>query len=491
MVGVGAVQPVPLRFPGHGASGTRGSWVPRGPLFRPGMFGRMFPNLQPLQATEQGLRELGAAMFEPDGQENNPALDNPEIPAGFTYLGQFIDHDITFDTTPLPEQQVDPEAIHNFRTPKLDLDCLYGLGPVAQPYLYQRSDQRKFRIGLTRQSPDQHGVTIPAGEHDLPRSSDGFALIGDPRNDENLIVAQLHLAFLKFHNKVVDETRGDFQQARRVVTWHYQWIVLHDFVARLTAPEVFHDVLTNGRRFFRFGLEPFMPVEFSAAAYRLGHSMVRDQYFHNRVFNPTPDSRGSASLELLFQFTGLSGGGTSVPLPSNWVIDWRRFFEFTGLPDGFARNQSRLIDPLLARTLAALPGFRDEPSLPVRNLLRGHGLGLPSGQDVAAAMGEPPLDPAEIASGPQADIVSQHGFERQTPLWFYILKEAEVRANGHRLGPVGSRIVAETFLGLLEGDPTSYINAHPSFRPELPSATPGTFTIVDLLNFVGEINPVG
>lgn len=475
----------------HGADRVRGSAIPRGSLFRPGMFGRLFPSLQALQATEESLRELGAAMFEPVGQMNNPALDNPEIPAGFTYLGQFVDHDITFDTTPLPEQQIDPEAVHNFRTPKLDLDCLYGLGPEAQPYLYQRSDPRKFRLGLTRQSPDQHGSNIPSGEHDLPRSSDGFALIGDPRNDENLIVAQLHLAMLKFHNKVVDTTGADFHEARQIVTWHYQWIVLHDFVERLTEPRVLGDVLTHGPRFFRFGTDPFMPVEFSAAAYRLGHSMVRDEYFHNRVFNPTADRLGPGSLDLLFRFTGLSGDGSLVPLPSNWVIDWRRFFDFPGMPAGVEPNQSRLIDTLLARTLATLPGIPAERNLAVRNLLRGLRLGLPSGQDVAAAMGEKPLEPDQVAAGPQEDVVRRHGLDRQTPLWYYILKEAEVVANGHRLGPVGSRIVAETFVGLLQGDASSYLSAHPSFRPFLPAQEAGSFTMVDLLNFVGELNPVG
>lgn len=480
-----------MRLTHHGAEAVRGMNVPHGPLFRPGMFGRMFPALRPFHATEQALEELGASMLEPRGLLNDVSLDNHEVPAGYTYLGQFIDHDITFDTTPLPEQRIDPQAIHNFRTPRLDLDCLYGLGPAAQPYLYTRSDPRKFRIGETQESRDQNGNEIPTSANDLPRSTDGFALIGDPRNDENLIVAQLHLAFLKFHNRVVDSLGVDFEEARRIVTWHYQYIVLHDFLARITDPDVFSDVLAHGCRHFPVTLDPFMPVEFSAAAYRLGHSMVREEYFHNRVFNPTADSLARGSLTLLFRFTGLSDNGSLMPLPSNWVIDWRRFFAFPGQPEDFQINFSRLIDPLLVPTLAQLPGVPGERNLAVRNLKRGLRLGLPSGQDVACAMGIQPLAPQEIASGPHEDIIEKHGFSTDTPLWYYVLKEAEVKGNGRRLGPVGSRIVVETFVGLLRGDPTSYLSSHPSFRPSLPSAAPGHFTMMDLLNFVGDLNPVG
>jgi hypothetical protein len=475
----------------HGAMDRLNYGVPQGPFFKPGMFGRMFPRLAGLTASTEALIELGSAMSEDAGQANDPALDNPTIPAGFTYLGQFVDHDVTFDTTPLPEVQTDPQAIHNFRTPKLDLDSLYGLGPDSQPYLYTRANPNLLVIGKNRPSPDQNGVNIAELPNDLARNSEGFALIGDKRNDENLLVAQLHLAMLKFHNKVVTTRNVSFNEARRIVSWHYQWIVLHDFVARLVSPAVLNDVLTNGRNFFTFEGEAFMPVEFSVAAYRLGHSMVRDEYFHNRVFNPTPDRLAPASLSLLFRFTGLSGSGGDVPVPSNWVIDWRRFFEFSGMPADFQRNQSRLLDTKLANTLANLPGMDGERRLAVRNLIRGVRMGLPSGQAVAAAMGITPLSPSEVASGSDAAIVTRHGFDKKTPLWYYILKEAEVRGGGRRLGPVGGRIVAETFVGLMDGDPNSFRSQDPTFTPDLPSATAGQFTMVDLLNFVGELNPIG
>ncbi len=131
-------------------------------------------------------------------------------------------------------------------------------------------------------------------------------MIGDHRNDENLLVAQTHLAFMKFHNKVVDLLMASptaptpaelFFQARREVTRHYQWLVLHDFVERLTEDGIVARVLNEGRQFYRFKKTPYMPVEFSGAAYRLGHSMVREVYSHNRVF--TPGGLAPASLGLL------------------------------------------------------------------------------------------------------------------------------------------------------------------------------------------------
>jgi hypothetical protein len=252
-----------------------------------------------------------------------------------------------------------------------------------------------------------------------------------------------------------------------------------------------------------------MPVEFSAAAYRLGHSMVREVYSHNRVF--TPNGGVPATLERLFQFTGLSGGivGDLAPnpptaptpirlLPSNWIIDWRRFYEFN-TPAGtplFLLNKSRKLDPFLAPTLHLLPGGGG--SLPQRNLRRGVMLGLPSGQSVGALMADAKainkndlLTPDEIAAGPDGQVAKQHGLHESTPLWYYILKEAQVRRGGERLGPVGARIVAEVFIGLVHGDHESYLwKEGPSWTPTLPSKEPGKFTMVDLLQFVGDISPI-
>lgn len=491
----------------------------------PGKFGRMFPNLPGLHVDDGKLLALAESML--DAAPGNAAGGNPNVTAGFTYLGQFVDHDITLDTTPLDQQSADPMAITNFRSPRLDLDSLYGQGTAASPHLYARDPATlrmlpELLIGIAAGSEDQNGNPVPQLPNDLPRNSVGRALIGDERNDENLLVAQTHLAFLKFHNAVVARlrnTRPDlnpfsdamFAEARRIVTWHYQWIVLFDFVERLTEPGLINRIRQRGRRFYRFRKTPYMPVEFSAAAYRLGHSMVRDSYSHNRVFRP--GGRVPASLRFLFNFTGKSGSivgdlvdspnigsnpgqgpGPMRDLPSNWVIDWRRFFDFgtPSNPPEFELNHARRLDPFVVPALHSLPGLSGPQAiLPFRNLKRGVLLGLPSGQDVANAMRVAPLDPEQIASAPDGAVARQQGLLTATPLWYYILKEAEQVHQGMRLGPVGSNIVAETFLGIVHGDTDSFLWRRSNWAPELPSAQPGSFTMQDLLSFVGDLNPVG
>jgi hypothetical protein len=502
--------------PGHGRAGrhpTREFLDSLSGHDDPGMFGRMFPTLAPLTASDAALQDLADAMK--DANPGDPAGNNANVPAGFTYLGQFVDHDITLDLTSISEKEEDPLATENFRTPSLDLDSVYGLGPDGSPQLYTRNPAKgnapgpKLLIGTTVQAFQNLGNVPPGLRNDLPRSPEGVALIGDHRNDENLVVAQTHLAFLKFHNKVVDLLAGSanppvdlFLEARRLVTWHYQWMVLHDFVERLTEDGIVAKILHEGRKFYRFKRIPYMPVEFGAAAYRLGHSMVREVYGHNRIF--TPAGGIAATLGLLFEFSGLSGGiiGDLAPnpptaptpirlLPSNWIIDWRRFYDFRTPPQpGFFLNSSRKLDPFLVPQLHDLPGGGG--SLPFRNLRRGVMLGLPSGQDVAAAMKIPSaLTPDEIASGPDGQAAKQHGLHEDTPLWYYILKEAQVRKSGERLGPVGARIVAEVFVGLVHGDHTSYLwRKGKDWKPTLPSKEPGTFRMTDLLQLVGDISPI-
>jgi hypothetical protein len=486
----------------------------------PRHFGRIFPGLPPFRPSDEALTNLGMAMVDQPPQL--PAGDS-HIPAGFTYLGQFIDHDLTLDPTAGFPIINDPDTIADGRTPAFDLDSVYGLGPVRQPELYDPSfipGRAHFRIGLTSPVPSSGGTGLPdvpvSLPHDLPRHPDTTAIVPDGRNDENLIVAQTHVAFLGFHNRVIDtlpqgaedhddtavfskaeeDTRSTaFHRASRLVRWHYQWIVLHDFLPRIADPNVLDDVLEHGRRFFKFGDRPFMPVEFSVAAYRLGHSMVREAYNYNRVFNANgAPALTVATLGLLFRFTGHGGfrGPQDPSLPSNWIIDWRRFHE-VGRPD--LVNFTRKIDTKITPALHSLPipGVAAAPpaSLPVRNLLRGSRLGLPKGQDVAGAIGVPALAPNDIANGPDGDIVRQHGFDTETPLWYYVLKEAEIQGEGQRLGAVGSRIVSEVFVGLLEGDRNSFLAKDREWKPTLPSALPNTFTFADLLNFVGQLNPVG
>jgi hypothetical protein len=479
----------------HGFGRRNGDEQPTGGAVRQGKFGRMFPNLPPLRATEQMMEQLGLAM-------RGTSDDNPDIPAGFTYLGQFIDHDITLDTTGLGEQIADPTAVLNFRSPKLDLDCVYGRGPVADPQLYQRLNASRLQIGRTNNQAVGKPEMKPNLPFDLPRGPQGLAIIGDPRNDENLIVAQIHLAMLRFHNKVVQKVEQDnvivrsvFEDARELVQWHYQWIVLHDFVRRLVGDAVLSDVLENGRKFYRFEeqsefAEPYMPLEFSVGVYRLGHSMVREIYQYNDVFNEngvTP-----ANLELLFRFSGLSNSepnpekfARDIPIPSDWIIDWNRFFETSA----GAVNPSLLLDPLLANRLHRLNNIptSESSSLAVRNLQRSLKMGLPSAQDVAGFMGLPLLSEAQLTSGADGQKLKELQLQAKTPLWYYILKEAQQQQAGKRLGAVGARIVAEVFVGMLQGDPNSFLARSPGWRPTLG---PANFGMADLLKFAGDLDPV-
>lgn len=496
----------------------------------PGKFGVMFPDLLPLHVGDDALFEIAQAMRDHGdvGVDPDPAGDNEAIPAGYTYLGQFIDHDITLDTTPLDQQKADPKATDNFRTPALDLDSLYGDGPGIHPYLYQRDPTtfeitQPFLIGHTGASNNEKNEPIQSLRHDLPRNQVGHALIFDERNDENLLVSQTHLLMLRFHNAVVYwlkerqpslQGMALFHEARRIVTWHYQWIVLFDFVERLTEPGLITRIKREGRRFYRFKKRPYMPAEFAAACYRLGHSMVRETYSHNRAFHPGSPRIANGTLQALFFFTGKSGKIVSElapdpeafppnpqqKLPSNWVIDWRRFFDVAGQGgEDFTFNFSRKLDPFIAPSLHTLPGLREDPTeqqrrdanLAFRNLRRGVQIGLPSGQDVCRAMQIEPMSPEEIATGPDGEVAREHGLHEATPLWYYVLKEAQHHHDGRRLGPMASTIIAETFLGMVHGDEESFLWKRSNWKPELTCEQEGHFTMADLIRFVGDINPLG
>lgn len=277
----------------HG-SGTRGrDTVPKGFKFE-GRFGRMFWNLPVFKPSEATLTALADVMEQPSGD-----VENDSLPAGFTYLGQFVDHDITHDASSSLERVRDPDALVNFRTPRFDLDSLYGRGPVDSPFLYKRGT---FEL-LSGLVMDDNGNSLE-NQDDLPRNSEGVALTGDPRNDENTFVSQLHLLFIKFHNKVVQEKQeagfeGDdlLKEVQRLVRWHYQWIVVHDYVKRIVPEDVFNSILTTDSKtgfpkietlFYNLDGEPYMPVEFSVAAFRFGHSQVRSQYDLNGLVRGLP-----------------------------------------------------------------------------------------------------------------------------------------------------------------------------------------------------------
>ncbi len=460
----------------HGGASLRGSSVvPRSSSYS-GRFGRMFRPLPPLVTADADLARLADGMCDTEAAASG---DNPGHPAGYTFLGQFVDHDITFDPVSSLDRRNDPDALNSFRTPRFDLDSLYGSGRADSPYLYDQEDPVKLLVG--RNSATVHEPV------DLPRNHQGRAIIGDPRNDVHTILAQMHLAFVKLHNAAVDHLRSQFfpdgelfDEARRLTLWHYQWVVVDDFLRRLVGPEVLNSVIrrdkASGRletslRFYRWKRQPFMPVEFSAAAYRFGHSQVRPTYRLNDTLDVLPiltDIRTPHPLQHLGGFR---------PLPKRWTIQWDLFFELGRSASAANPLQvSRKIDTKISKPMCALPVAvdRDRRSLALLNLLRGRSLSLPSGQAVAAAMG---------TSVPNERL----GLTGETPLWYYGLREAEVLEDGQRLGPTAGRIVAEVLVGLLSADQSSFLRRAPDWRPELPSAEPGTFTMPDLLRFAGVV----
>ncbi|GAA3918022.1 myeloperoxidase [Amorphoplanes auranticolor] len=490
------------------------------------------------------LEKVATAMtVAPPDPAVQPESADPPVPAGFTYLGQFVDHDLTLDNTAraLGEHVTVNELLQG-RSPALDLDSMYGRGPGDRDDdRFYAPDKLKLRVGITA-AIGTGGTNVNLNGYDLPRVTQGStkaerqrALIPDLRNDENLIVAQTHLAFIRFHNRVVDQLADQgvpsailFERARETVVRHYQWMLRTDFLPRIVDREIVEDVFTTGRRFFevpgdgrtnghqryaKAGDTPTMPIEFSVAAYRLGHSMVRAAYDWNRIFSGT---RGS--LRLLFTFSGTSGNfdpanpdvndqesGLFERLPTNWAVDWRRMYDFAAeagradltAPAGV--NIAQRIDTLLVNPLAGMPkgtfgGNGTSPpeiqlNLAFRNLVRANMVELASGQQAAEFLGVAPLTAEQIIGGTDAGAVlttlsddERDAFAARTPLWFYILREAEL--NGGRLTGVGGRITAEVFHRAMEGSRISIVR-DPSWHPSLgPDAD--TFRMVDLLLFAFE-----
>jgi hypothetical protein len=518
------------------------------------LFGRMFPNLPPFaDATDRvraALLEVGmqggildanddlaagpkALILDPTVNGNptssNPYGTNPDnasMPAGSTFVGQFVDHDITFDQTSQLGVPQNPLTSPNTRTPALDLDSVFGGGPGFRPDLYvQNSDGTvgpQLKIGT-------------GGVHeDVPRvaNRDGTysPLLGDPRNDENLMIAGLHCAHILFYNRVLDQldqlnlevfpTAQDDQDtahdafllARQVTLWHYQWLLVNEHLPQISGQQVVDDVLFNGNRFYTPPLaDAFMPIEFGAAAYRFGHSMVRPSYranftsgtgdstspgadpFFGLVFDPT---QANFSGPISSDRDDLLGG---FPARRRYV-GWQTFFD---LGDGQVKNNKK-VDTAISSVLFTLPVPAIAPHtqsaptvLPQRNLLRQLTWGLPSGQAIATVMGVDPLAGADLA-----DIASVYRpFGTSTPLWYYLLAEAKTATDGLHLGPVGGRIVAETLIGLLRADPTSYLAVSPDFRPFLgadlalgPTPNPNiagdrSYTRAHFLHYAGVVTP--
>jgi hypothetical protein len=486
-----------------------------------GLFGRLFPQLAPFASVNSNviaaLMEVGQqggimdandslaagpkALITDPTVNGNPTSsnpygtnpDNPTMTAGSTFVGQFTDHDITFDQTSQLGVTQNPLTSPNARTPALDLDSVFGGGPGIRPDLYVANPDGSVGPQLQIGSGGVH--------EDVPRTANGdgtySAILADPRNDENLMIAGLHCAHILFYNRVLSDlgsinltpypaARGadlsnahdQFLIARQITQWHYQWLLVNEHLPQIAGQAMVNNVLGQGNKFYNPPPgDAFMPIEFAAACYRFGHSMVRPSYranftsgtgdstsptadpFFGLVFDATePDFSGPINYDR----DDLLGG---YPAARRYV-GWQTFFD---LGDGQVKNNKK-IDTKISSVLFTLPVPAIAPHtqtsptvLPQRNLLRQLTWGLPSGQQVAKAMGVPPLKP-----GDQGGIMDVYlPFGSSTPLWYYILAEAKAATGGVTLGAVGGRIVTETLIGLLRADATSYLSANPGWTPFL------------------------
>ena len=420
-----------------------------------GRYRALFEDLPPLRADERALHALGRPGGPCDlGADAGEDTDSG-VAAVWPFFGQFIAHDITADRSPVVDR-ADPGRLRNFRIPKANLEGVYGTGPVGSPYLYRKDDPAKLLLA-------------PSGS-DVPRNHEGIALIGDPRNDAHLFTSQMLVAFIELHNRLVDRLRDDdvaerevFEEARRAATWHYQHVILREFLPGLIGPQLTAELLEDGPRLYRVDGDPYIPFEFADAAYRYGHAQIRDRYQVNADFGPCP------------VFPDLMGFG---PVAPEHTVDWALQIDLEGHAPA---QRAKRIDSRLPAALIALPTQisgsepgTDYASLANRDLQRGQAVGLASGEAVARRLGVPALSAAQVG-------LAERGWTEETPLWFYILKEAAVLHDGDQLGPVGGRIVGEVLVGIIDSDPASFRAVDPDWSPTLPARRYGAFGLGDIL----------
>jgi hypothetical protein len=454
----------------------------------------VLPILKKKGDTVKYLTRLGQLMLD---DLKSPGVPIPTI---YTFFGQFVDHDITHEKCTQDQNLSSPDLmplscdevrkLQNARSPNLELDSVYGSVSGAHPPR-KLNHPEKLKIDKVS-NPGRLPQCATDPFNDLPRETSGRALIGDERNDENVIIAQLHVAFLRAHNALVD-AGYTFKQARKLLIQHYQWIVLEDFLPRVADPMIVKKIRTKGAKFFPIRNNFFTPLEFSVAAYRFGHSKVRQVY---DLYNELPELK-APDLVQIFTFTKFAGTLSDNPnILGTWIIDWKNF-----LKSDEEVFFSRRIDTTLAFSLLNLQREREvelpdwKKNLAVRNLLRSYYLRIPTGQAVATAMHEKDqsivaLTPSQIASAvtePQYRLMKKAGFLTHTPLWFYILAEAMYYNKGYHLGPVGSTIVAETLIGILRYSNYSILSK-PGWRPTL-GLMPGKFDLEDLLILAGVYSP--
>ena len=476
--------------------------IPYDAFGRTGKFGKLFPFIRPWHwkgsiNPVSFFKNLGDSkfLFSSNGVDD----DNPNIPAAYTYFGQFLSHDLSFDPTSIGERKTDPAMEWNFRSAAFDLDMIYGGGIFMSPHLYEK-DIPVFIMGKSSSS------SPPFQDFwDLQRNIQGSPIIPDNRNNDNVMVSQLHVALQLLHNRFVHAFMQDnnytpaqiFTGARHETIRHYQWVILHDYLPTLICPKVYASVLKNKARtystsrlprwkkllsfffinnpvfdkrewvrsIFHTRDHPYIPVEFSAAAFRFGHSQVASTYQFNQdtfgAIMPDPDQKKPV-----------------------FFVDWSLFFNKQNLSHQINTNFSSAFE---REVNIHGEGFK----LAALDFLRGWKLNLPSGQDVARKMGVRELSKsdwkkldAQFKEFPYKKL--QQHFQQHTPLWYYILAEAQSQAEGMRLGPLGSHLVAETIIGILYADPTSFLNIEPDWKPDkVKTGQSEEFTLEDLLEMAG------
>jgi hypothetical protein len=451
----------------------------------------MFPGLTPFHYSDQAAADLAATMqntaADPAGTDRGTPDDSPSLPAVYTYLGQFIDHNLDFDASAQPTAGVDPWSVTNLESFRFDLNNLFGGGPAIDPQLYAADHEHLLVSGAPRKD----------GVYDLARDPlTGQAILIEPRDDDNQIVSQVTGAFAAFYNDFIDQ--GDsYARARRLTEDYYQEIVLTDVLPAYVGQSTIESYLTRGPG-GRVGLKTpnfpeadFTPIEFSVGAYRFGHALVRENYHINDLPSDTAaDTEIDNDLPIFdldhFQAGDLSGGD---PLPASHQIQWRYFVPALDAdPDDLGINYARQTQPTISPALfnlpsQTIPGCSDtgDPvcngsgALIARDFARGTWDGLASGQDIARALGCSVIRATSI--NPTSDAV----FDTGTPLLYYVL--AEAKQADSVLGCVGRKIVAQTFLRVLWDTPGSILRTHFHPDPGLISLAPeaAAFSFGDLL----------
>lgn len=449
------------------------------------------------QAAPEVLNMLGQAMRSNASFEENES----SIPVAYTYFGQFVFHDLT-----AMNFSSNGHKPYNERSACLDLDTVFG------------SSNRSHRKPATLMPV---GYTGPPGQTrpcDLPRTVEGRASIVDLRSDDNLPLAQTHVALIRFFNAIVERFDGISQSAARALAVsHFQSVVLHDYLQRVIHPEIYRDVMENGRAIIHTadsqiarGTKQFrymVPLEFAAACARFGHSMIRNNY-------PAWNSHNSARLSSFWRNTHNSCippfDGVDEPrnqLSGRWVSQWGKLLHGEGLVDGQHPLMAAKIDTVLAEPLMSIPdvalprsvarGKNSSRNLASLSLMRGGSLQLSGAESVGAqvihqlgVLRRPTFsilenkmllqdEPAEVQR------LLERYFGGRTPLWFYTLKEAAILGCGESLGPLASRIVMETIHAAIEESSPSILLDDWIPEPKLGPSDERRYTLSDLIAYAG------